>query len=153
MAISIVNKRGTNLIEVVVSGKLTHADYVEFSPQVERLVQIHGKVRMLLDMIDFHGWEPAAVWDDARFSYDHFGDITHIAMVGDHTWERLLSKMCALFTKAKVRYFDWKALKEAHAWLEQPLKDALREATMPVQRSKGKERAKHELAIGAHLGS
>lgn len=120
----------TNLLEVVVNGKLTHEDYVHFVPLVEQMVKRHGKIRVLMDMIDFHGWEASALWDDTRFTFKHFNDISQIAMVGDKTWEKGMSKFCNVFTKAEIRYFDWSELSEAKAWLDVPLKMKLRRAAM-----------------------
>ncbi len=30
----------------------------------ERLIGEHGKIRILLEMHDFHGWEAGALWED-----------------------------------------------------------------------------------------
>ena len=140
MPISLVNKRGTDLLEIVVSGKLTHEDYVQFAPSVERYVQAHGTIRVLLDMIDFHGWEPSALWDDTVFGFKHYSDITRIAMIGDHTWEKVMSTVCVPFTRAEIRYFDWKSLNEARAWLDEPIKQELREAASPNAESMSLDR-------------
>jgi hypothetical protein len=130
MPLSLNPHDDTNLLEVVVNGKLLHEDYERFVPMVEQMVKAHGKIRVLLDMIDFHGWEAAAIWDDAMFALHHFCDITHIAMVGDKTWEKAMSAFCKPFTKAEIRYFDWSELNEARAWLDVPIKEALRHAAM-----------------------
>ena len=49
------------LLEVQVSGKLVHEDYKHFVPEFERLVKQNGKIRVLFEMADFHGWEGAAL--------------------------------------------------------------------------------------------
>lgn len=121
---------GSNLLEVVVSGALSHQDYELFLPRVERMVKEHGKIRVLMDMVDFHGWETGALWDDTKFTLQHFGHIERIAMVGDHPWEKWMSTFCRPFTSAEVRYFDWRELKAARAWLDEPLKVGLRHAAM-----------------------
>ena len=53
MAIKLSEKQDGRILEVHVSGKLTAADYEHFTPQVERLIDKHGKIRMLFDMHDF----------------------------------------------------------------------------------------------------
>jgi hypothetical protein len=130
MPITLNEHEGTNLLEVVINGKLTHEDYEQFVPKVERMVAQHGHIRVLMDMVDFHGWDAEALWDDTKFTFKHFCDITHIAMVGDKTWEKVMSAICVPFTAAEIRYFDWSQLGEARAWLEVPRKEPLRKAAM-----------------------
>jgi len=135
MPITLNQNEGSNVLEVGVSGKLTHEDYEHFVPMVEQMVKEHGKIRVLLDMVDFHGWEAAAVWDDTKFTFKHFSDISRIAMVGDKKWEKAMSAICGPFTSAEVRYFDWHELNEARDWLEVPCRGTLRHAVMTVGRS------------------
>jgi hypothetical protein len=123
MPISLYPKQGSNLLEVVVSGKLAHEDYVRFAPEVDRMVAKHGKVRILMDMVDFHGWEPSALWDETKFTFKHYSHISRIAMVGDKKWEHLMSLVCHPFTRAEVRYFEWAHLLDARKWVEEPRKE------------------------------
>ena len=119
MAIQLTEKNGGKVLEVQVSGKLVHEDYKQFVPEFERLVKENGKIRVLFEMADFHGWEGAALWDDIKFDLKHFSDIERLALVGDKRWEKGMSVFCKPFTTAKIRYFDRAAFSEARAWLEQ----------------------------------
>ena len=130
MPIALNEHVGTNLLEVVANGKLSHEDYLHFVPKVEQMVKEHGKIRVLMDMIDFHGWDASALWDDTKFTFKHFSDISHIAMAGDKTWEKMMSKVCRPFTAAEVRYFDWSQLEEARAWMGLSRKNKTRRAAM-----------------------
>ena len=118
MAIKLNEKHGGKVLEVHVSGKLADADYQHLVPEFERLVKLHGKIRVLFHMVDFHGWEAGALWDDIKFDLRHVGDIERLAMVGDRKWEHGMATFCRPFTTAKIRYFDVAAIAEAHAWLE-----------------------------------
>jgi hypothetical protein len=118
MAIELREKNDGKLMEVQVSGKLVHEDYQRFVPEFERLAEQHGKIRVLFEMVDFHGWKAAALWDDIKFDLKHFSDIERLAMVGDKKWEEGMSVFCRPFTTAKIRYFDHEAIGEARAWLE-----------------------------------
>jgi hypothetical protein len=117
MATHLNEKNGGKLLEVQVSGKLTHDDYQQFVPAFERLVQQHGKIRVLFEMTDFHGWEAAALWDDVRFDFKHFSDIERLAMVGQKTWQKGMSVFCRPFTTATVRFFE--DIEQARAWLSE----------------------------------
>lgn len=111
-------EREANVVEIRVSGKLTHADYEQFVPVIERRIAEKGKVRILLQMDDFHGWEPTALWDDVRFDLRHFRDIERLAMIGDKAWEHGMAAFCKPFTSAEIRYFEQGQEDEARAWLK-----------------------------------
>lgn len=117
MAIKLNEKSDGKMLEVQVGGKLHHEDYKHFVPEFERLVKKHGKIRVLFEMSDFHGWEASALWDDVKFDAKHFADIERLAMVGDKKWEHGMSVFCRPFTTAKIRYFDKTEADKAHAWL------------------------------------
>ena len=117
MATRLTETNGGRVLEASVSGKLTHEDYQHFVPAFERLVTRHGKIRVLFEMTDFHGWETAALWDDIKFDVKHFSDIERLAMVGDKQWERGMSVFCRPFTTAMIRYFDHAAIEDARTWL------------------------------------
>jgi hypothetical protein len=119
MSAKVTEKNGGKVLELQVTGKLEHADYEHFVPEFERLVKQHGKIRVLFEMADFHGWKGAALWDDIKFNLKHFSDIEKLAMVGDKQWEKGMSVFCKPFTTAKIRYFDSAAIAEAQAWLEE----------------------------------
>jgi SpoIIAA-like len=118
MAIQLTEKNGGSLLEVRVSGKLAHEDYQHFVPEFERLLKQNGKISVLFEMADFHGWDAAALWDDIKFDAKHFSDIQRLAMVGDQKWEKVMAICCKPFTTAKIRYFERGVIEEARAWLE-----------------------------------
>ena len=99
-------------------GKLHDEDYKTFVPAVDAAVAAEGKVRMLAQFEDFHGWDMRAMWDDIKFARRHYSDFDRIAMVGDRWWEKWLATICKPFTKAKVRYFDTTKADDAWAWLK-----------------------------------
>ena len=99
------------------SGKLHDEDYRQFVPIVEAAVQAQGKIRLLAQFHDFHGWDMHALWDDIRFSTKHCFDIERIALVGEKTWEVWMAKVCKPFTMAKIKYFDVGEIASAWQWL------------------------------------
>lgn len=117
MPVELEERNGGKVLEVRASGKLAHDDYERFVPEFDRLVKQHGKIRLLFEMVDFHGWELRAAWDDLKLGVKHFGDIERIAMVGDKRWEEWMADFCRPFTRAEVRYFSSDAIDEARIWL------------------------------------
>src|SRR5262249_37500425 len=64
MAITLNERNDGRLLEVHLTGKLAKEDYLAFEPTVERLIRQHGKIRMQVELHDFHGWTPGAIWED-----------------------------------------------------------------------------------------
>ena len=110
-------KETNGLFEAGLTGKLTEEDYQKFVPVVKRLVKEHGRIRMLVEMHDFHGWTAGAIWQDIKFDARHFSDIERIAMVGETKWQHGMAVFCKPFTAAKIRYFARTEIEQARAWL------------------------------------
>jgi hypothetical protein len=116
--ITLQETNGGKVLEVQMTGKLAKADYDHFVPTLERLVKAHGKIRLVVEMIDFHGWTTGALWEDIKFDLKHFSDIERVAMVGDKKWQKGMSQFCRPFTTAKISYFDRSELDQARKWVE-----------------------------------
>ncbi len=114
-----IEKGNGNILGFKMSGKLHDADYKVFVPAVEAAIKAHGKVRLLAQFHDFHGWDMHALWDDTKFATKHCGDVERIALVGEKTWEKWMAAVCKPFTMAKIRYFDAKEVDAAWEWLEE----------------------------------
>ncbi len=52
--------------KVADTGKLTKESYEELAPAVDARIQEHGKIRILFEMPDFHGWTAGAMWEDLK---------------------------------------------------------------------------------------
>jgi hypothetical protein len=119
MAVDLSASADGKILSVRVSGKLDAEDYERFVPEVERLVEAHGKVRILVETHDFQGWDAGALWEDIKFSVRHFSSIERLAIVGEKAWEQGMAVFCKPFTTATVKYFDHSELAEARKWIEQ----------------------------------
>lgn len=116
MPIQIEEEHAGRSVAVRVSGRLVEDDYKHFVPKVDRLVQRYGKLRLLFDLTDFHGWEAGALWDEVKLDMKHFADIERLAIVGDRQWEREMTTFFKPFTQATIRYFDVVDEAEARKW-------------------------------------
>ena len=108
-----------NVLAFKMSGKLHDEDYKKFVPLVDNAIAKDGKVRILAQFHDFHGWDMHALWDDIKFSTTHCTKIEKIALVGEEKWEKGMAAVCKPFTMAKVRYFDADEMKAAESWLDE----------------------------------
>jgi hypothetical protein len=102
-----------------ISDKLHDEDYKQFVPAVEQAIDSHGKIRLLAQFHDFHGWDMHALWDDIKFATKHCTDVERVAMVGEKKWEEWMAKVCKPFTMAKIEYFDASAIDSAWTWLRE----------------------------------
>jgi len=119
MPIELKETHDGKVLTVCVSGKLSADDYHHFVPETERLIEQHGKIRVLFDMHDFRGWKLGALWEDIKFDIKHFKDIERLAMIGDRTWEKWMAMFCRPFTSAEIRYFDQDDAEQARQWVEE----------------------------------
>jgi len=106
-----------NVLSVRVTGKLTKQDYEVLVPAVDAVIKEHGQIRIFFEMVDFHGWEMGAVWEDTKFGLGHWSDIGRVAFVGDKKWEKGMAIFCKPFTKAKLEYFDQADVEQAREWI------------------------------------
>ncbi len=106
-----------NVVGFKLCGKLHDEDYQKFVPKMETILTAEGKVRLFMELEDFHGWDLHAAWDDLKFSVKHYSGFERIAMVGDRNWEEWMASFCKPFTKAQVKYFDRLDVYAAWTWL------------------------------------
>jgi hypothetical protein len=107
-------------VVVRVTGKLAATDYAELIPAVDRLIRLHGKLRLLFELTAFQGWEPGAFWDELKFDLNHFADIERIAIIGDKKWEQDMTAFYRPFTEATIRYFSVADAAQAWKWWREP---------------------------------
>jgi hypothetical protein len=117
MAILLMQTDAGKALEVRVIGQVKHADYEHSVPEFERLVNRHGKLRILFNIVDFAGWEGATLWDNIKFNVNLLSGIERLAMIGGKMWEQWLSVFCKPFTAAEIRAFEPTQEVEARAWL------------------------------------
>jgi len=106
-----------NIVGLRVSGKLTTEDYAVIIPEIEQRMQKYDKIRLFIELHDFHGWTAGAMWEDIKFDFKHFSDVERIAVVGENKWEKGMTLFFKPFTRAEVRYFDQNHLGEAKSWI------------------------------------
>jgi SpoIIAA-like len=120
MPIQLKEEEGGRTLVVHVTGKLVKADYASFVHEFERLFQQRGKLRVLYDMTDFHGWDLGALWEGTMLKIKHSSDTERVercAMVGEKKWQKDMTTFCKPLTNATIRYFDHADAAEARKWL------------------------------------
>jgi len=98
-------------------GKLTHADYEQIVPFIESSLSAvkKPKLKVLVDMSDFEGWESRAAWDDFKFVLRHGSEFDKIALYRSSTIDTFVAKVSAWFLNGEVKSFD--DYDKAYEWL------------------------------------
>ena len=115
--INLEEREGLKIISLKFNDVLDREDYELFVPQVEGLLKDEDKVRLLLELIDFKGLTPGALWEEAKFTFRHYSDIDRVAVVGDNRVEKIITELAKPFTGAEVRFFDTRDIGKAKNWL------------------------------------
>ena len=118
--IKVLPESGGNVLVLKIVGKLTDQDYKNvLIPRLESIIHDHGKTRLLLDMSDdFHGWESAALWDDARFGLAHRNDFEKMGVIGGPRWVEWGLKLAAMVVSDEIRSFFPGQREEALNWIK-----------------------------------
>lgn len=106
------------IVHLHVSGKLDESDYEKIVPAFEERIASFGKINLLWEMTDFHGWTAKGLWADTQFDVRHANDFARIAMVGEKQWQKLITKAMSPFTSAEVRYYETSVLDIALKWVD-----------------------------------
>ncbi|MDK9720151.1 MAG: STAS/SEC14 domain-containing protein [Rhodospirillales bacterium] len=105
-----------DFLSVCAVGKLTERDYQKFTPQLDKLVAEHGRVRALIDMTAFEGWTAKAAWKDFILGIRHWNDFERCALIGDRAWERASVVAFNAVSKSNIRFFSAHQRREAWIW-------------------------------------
>ena len=119
MPVEILQTGNPRVVEAHLTVKLDKEDYAHLVPTMEALLKERGKINMLVEMHDFHGWTGGAVWEDLKLDMKHFSDLERVAMVGETKWQQGMAVFCKPFTTATVRYFDEAKSEEALNWIHE----------------------------------
>ena len=125
MATEVMSESAGVVLGVRATGKLSDEDYKDvWIPRINEVLEQHGEIRFLLYMDDgFDGFEPGAMWDDAKFGFSHLGDAVKgkfkkIAMVGGSKWERRFAEIFGHLIPGEIEGFESSGLERAWAWVK-----------------------------------
>ncbi len=107
-----------NALKIVVPDKLKADDFRQIAPQIDSLINQHGKIRLLIDASGFNGWENIAAFEKhAGFVKDHQQKIERIAVIAAHEWQHWLIGAVRIFVHPEVRAYDKSHASEALRWI------------------------------------
>ena len=107
-----------HVIEFLVTGKLTEQELASAQKAAADVIREQGKVRILVNAVDFDGWAPGGSWDDFSFEEEFDPYIEKMAFIGDRKWEDLVLVFTnKAFRAFPMEYFDSADADQARAWL------------------------------------
>lgn len=110
----------SNIVEIVVDGAFTRADFERTRSVIEDAIARHGNVRVLEVIRTLGTIEPSALWEDLKFAPKHMKDFSHAAVVAEQRWIEWLTVAFSPLISAEIRYFKPEHLEEARRWIRHP---------------------------------
>jgi hypothetical protein len=105
-------------LRIIAPEKLKADDFRQIAPQIDSLIQQHGKIRLLIDASDFRGWENIAAFEShARFIKNHHRRVERVAVIAAHDWHHWLIGAVGMFLHPEVRAYDKSHESEALRWI------------------------------------
>ena len=118
MACEIIKTNG-DLVHIRISGIMRVADLRTLQASGLELIRQGNKLRLLVLLENFEGWEQSGDWADTGFLPDQDRGIHRIAIVGDEQWR---DQTCAFVAQGlrpfAIEYFASSAQAEAERWLQ-----------------------------------
>jgi len=96
------------MLTLSINGKLKHSDYETIVPMLESAIAgvEKPKIKALVDMRNFDGWELRAAWDDLKLGLKHGREFTKIAMIGNKKWKEYAAQIGSWFIAGDIKYFE-----------------------------------------------
>ena len=107
----------TNLVEIVVDGHVSKAEFDDVATRLEAAIARHGRLRVLEVVRSFGGIEPAAFWADLKFGLRHLSHFSRCAVVSDRRWIETFAKGVDKVIACEIRHFPPERIDAAKAWL------------------------------------
>ena len=117
MAYEIIRIDGA-VLHVRISGVMKLADQDSLQAAGMDLIAGGRKVRLLVTLVDFQGWEKGVDWSDVGFMTAHGDDIAKMAIVGDERWkDQVFAFVGKGYRSTHIEFFPSSSTKEAESWI------------------------------------
>ncbi len=102
-------------LEYRLEGQLTGEDYRQGIAPVRQALNDQTQLNLLVEIIDFTGWDASAIWQEARFDLKLRDQIDKVALVGDARFEAWGGRFGRELMPVQVQFFS--NLQAARDWL------------------------------------
>ena len=101
----------------MVDGKITDEEMNTAITQMKADLDKGGKIKLLEDIRAFEGMEPAAFFKDPRFGISMMKGISHVALVTDAQWLKVVAETFSFVSPTQIKVFERAKIDEARSWL------------------------------------
>ncbi|MCB9727085.1 MAG: STAS/SEC14 domain-containing protein [Deltaproteobacteria bacterium] len=101
-----------------IEGRLTREDYQGFLPRLTQAIERFERINLLVDLTGCEGVTAGALWEDVKWDAKHLRQVNRFAVVGDASWEKVMTKVAQPFIEAESKYFPANGRVAAWSWLE-----------------------------------
>jgi len=119
MGINVLEQRQGNVFGFEITDKLTPEQLQKFIPLIERaVIDANNRLRLLIDVTKMKGANIKSEWEIFEFLKQHMQSIEYIAIIGAHSWTKVMSEVLAgsIFVEAETRYFKTDEIDHAWEW-------------------------------------
>ena len=107
-----------NVIGVSISDRMRPSDQAALQAGAAVLIARGQKIRLLVRLENFLGWERGKEWEDVGFLMEHGNDIEKMAIVGEECWkEDAFLFVGKGFRATEIEFFGPGSLAEAEDWV------------------------------------
>lgn len=117
--IAITQVPDTNIVEIMIDGAISSAEFDRALERLKIAIDQHGSIKVLerLGKLKAPPIPWSRFWDDIQFGFEHLRDITHAAVVADQSWIVPYVRLLNPLLKAELRAFKLSELEAAREWL------------------------------------
>ena len=107
-----------NALKITVPEKLNADDFPKIAPQIDSVIRQYGKIRLLIDVSRFEGWENnAALENHTKFVKTHQQKVERVAVIAGPKWQHWVIGLIRLFLHPEVKAYDKSDENEALRWI------------------------------------
>ena len=117
MPVQIIDAPG-KLLQIKIRGMLKKADHDQVVQIAKEAIAREGRVRALVILEEFEGWERHEDWGDVSFMMEQGQDIEKMAIVGDEKWkDDAIAFTAKGFRPTAIEFFAASRANAARIWL------------------------------------
>ena len=117
MPVQIIGASG-KLLQIKIRGMLKKADHDRIVRIAKETIEREGKIRALLILEGFEGWERHEGWGDVSFMMEEGQHIEKMAIVGDEKWkDDVLAFTAKGFRPTAIEFFGASRANAARVWV------------------------------------
>lgn len=119
MAFEVIGIDG-DTVQIVLSGVMRLSDQQSLQVAGKQLIEEGAKLRLLIALDSFQGWEKGVDWGDIAFLMDYGNEITKMAVVGEERWkEPMYAFLGKGFRATEIEFFTPAMRRQAEQWVRQ----------------------------------